>query len=34
MPGGIDPHAHLAQPIMSHPEEPSITLGPEAIESG
>src|SRR5687768_406793 len=28
-PGGIDPHTHLAHPIMSHPEEPSITLGPE-----
>jgi dihydropyrimidinase len=29
VPGGIDPHTHLAHPIMSHPEEPSITLGPE-----
>lgn len=28
-PGGIDPHTHLAHPIMSHPEQPSITLGPE-----
>ena len=28
-PGGIDPHTHLAHPIMSHPDEPSITLGPE-----
>src|SRR5262245_21906380 len=29
VPGGIDPHTHLAHPIMSHPEQPSITLGPE-----
>lgn len=29
VPGGIDPHTHLAHPIMSHPEEPGITLGPE-----
>jgi dihydropyrimidinase len=29
VPGGIDPHTHLAHPIMSHPDEPSITLGPE-----
>jgi dihydropyrimidinase len=29
VPGGIDPHTHLAHPIMSHPEEPAITLGPE-----
>jgi dihydropyrimidinase len=29
VPGGIDPHTHLAHPIMSHPEEPGVTLGPE-----
>jgi dihydropyrimidinase len=29
VPGGIDPHTHLAHPIMSHPEEPAITMGPE-----
>ncbi len=29
VPGGIDPHAHLAHPIMSHPDEPGITMGPE-----
>jgi dihydropyrimidinase len=34
VPGGIDPHTHLAHPIMSHPEEPSITLGPEEDTRG
>jgi dihydropyrimidinase len=29
VPGGIDPHTHLAHAIMSHPEHPAITLGPE-----
>jgi dihydropyrimidinase len=29
VPGGIDPHTHLAHPIMSHPDEPAVTLGPE-----
>ena len=29
VPGGIDPHCHLAHDIMSHPEQPGITLGPE-----
>jgi len=29
MPGGVEPHTHLAHAIMSHPESPSITLGPE-----
>ncbi|MBI1848104.1 MAG: amidohydrolase family protein [Candidatus Rokubacteria bacterium] len=29
VPGGIDPHTHLAHSIMSHPEQPSLTLGPE-----
>jgi dihydropyrimidinase len=29
VPGGIDPHCHLAHPIMSHPEQPSETMGPE-----
>ncbi len=33
-PGGIDPHTHLAHPIMSHPDEPSITLGPEEDTRG
>ena len=28
-PGGVEPHAHLAHAIMSHPEEPTATLGPE-----
>jgi len=28
-PGGVEPHTHLAHPIMSHPDEPGITLGPE-----
>ena len=28
-PGGVEPHAHLAHGIMSHPEEPAVTLGPE-----
>jgi dihydropyrimidinase len=34
VPGGIDPHTHLAHPIMSHPDEPSITLGPEDDSRG
>src|SRR5512134_3459950 len=29
VPGGVDPHTHLAHPIMSHPDEPAITMGPE-----
>lgn len=29
VPGGIDPHTHLDHPIMSHPEEPGVTMGPE-----
>jgi dihydropyrimidinase len=29
VPGGIDPHTHLAHAIMSHPDEPGLTLGPE-----
>jgi dihydropyrimidinase len=29
VPGGIEPHTHLAHPIMSHPEQPSTTMGPE-----
>jgi dihydropyrimidinase len=33
-PGGIDPHTHLAHPIMSHPDEPSLTLGPEEDTRG
>ena len=34
VPGGVEPHAHLAHPIMSHPDEPSITLGPEEDTKG
>lgn len=33
-PGGIDPHTHLAHAIMSHPDEPAITLGPEEDTRG
>ena len=33
-PGGVEPHAHLAHPIMSHPDEPAITLGPEEDTRG
>ncbi|PWU25086.1 MAG: hypothetical protein C5B48_03085 [Candidatus Rokuibacteriota bacterium] len=33
-PGGIEPHAHLAHAIMSHPEEPAATLGPEDDTQG
>jgi len=33
-PGGVEPHAHLAHSIMSHPEEPSETLGPEEDTKG
>ena len=29
VPGGVDPHCHLAHAIMSHPDEPSETMGPE-----
>src|SRR5947207_2441064 len=29
VPGAIDPHTHLAHDIMSHPDQPSATLGPE-----
>jgi len=29
VPGGVEPHAHLAHPILSHPDEPGLTLGPE-----
>jgi len=34
VPGGIDPHTHLAHPIMSHPDEPGMTLGPEEDTRG
>lgn len=34
VPGGIDPHCHLAHPIMSHPDEPSETMGPEVDTRG
>ena len=33
-PGGVEPHTHLAHAIMSHPESPSITLGPEEDTRG
>jgi dihydropyrimidinase len=29
VPGGVEPHTHLAHPIMTNPDEPGITLGPE-----
>src|SRR3989442_14325767 len=34
VPGGIDPHTHLAHAIMSHPDEPGMTLGPEEDTRG
>jgi len=33
-PGGVEPHAHLAHSIMSHPEQPAETLGPEEDTKG
>ena len=33
-PGGVEPHAHLAHGIMSHPEQPAMTLGPEDDTKG
>ncbi len=33
-PGGVEPHAHLAHGIMSHPEQPEMTLGPEEDTKG
>ena len=33
-PGGVEPHTHLAHGIMSHPEAPSLTLGPEEDTRG
>lgn len=33
-PGGVEPHAHLAHAIMSHPDEPAVTLGPEDDTKG
>jgi dihydropyrimidinase len=29
VPGGVEPHTHLAHPIMTKPDEPGLTLGPE-----
>jgi dihydropyrimidinase len=29
VPGGVEPHTHLAHPIMTRPDEPGTTLGPE-----
>src|SRR5947207_68422 len=34
VPGGIDPHTHLAHPNMSHPAEPGHPLGPEEDPRG
>src|SRR3989441_720156 len=34
VPGGIDPYTHLAHAIMSHPDEPGMTLGPEEDTRG
>lgn len=34
MPGGVEPHTHLAHAIMAHPEEPLETLGPEVDTRG
>ncbi|MBI4636453.1 MAG: amidohydrolase family protein [Candidatus Rokubacteria bacterium] len=34
VPGGIDPHTHLAHAIMSHPDEPGLTMGPEEDTRG
>jgi dihydropyrimidinase len=28
-PGGVEPHTHLAHPVRTRPDEPSLTLGPE-----
>jgi len=33
-PGGVEPHAHLAHSVMSRPEEPMMTLGPEEDTRG
>ncbi len=33
-PGGVEPHAHLAHSIMSHPDAPAMTLGPEEDTKG
>lgn len=33
-PGGVEPHTHLAHLIMSHPDEPSETMGPEEDTRG
>jgi dihydropyrimidinase len=29
VPGGVEPHTHLAHPIMTHPDDPGMSLGPE-----
>jgi dihydropyrimidinase len=34
VPGGIDPHTHLAHGIMSRPDEPGLTIGPEEDTRG
>src|SRR3989442_3544667 len=34
VPGGIDPHTHLAHAIVSHRDEPGLTLGPEEDTRG
>ena len=34
VPGGIDPHTHLAHAIMTRPDTPGLTLGPEDDTKG
>ncbi len=33
-PGGVEPHTHLAHGIMSRPDEPGLTIGPEEDTRG
>jgi PncC family amidohydrolase len=34
VPGGVDPHTHLAHAIMTRPDQPGLTLGPEDDTKG
>jgi dihydropyrimidinase len=34
VPGGVDPHTHLAHAIMTRPDTPGLTLGPEDDTKG
>ena len=34
VPGGVDPHTHLAHAIMTRPDDPGLTLGPEDDTKG